>query len=194
MIESQHLTNTNTQHLTDLIYIKFWHSSSSVSHTYTTSVGRTRCDFFFVFIFCLHQHFLQGEEFPLVYIPLTWTSSTPSFFEPVPDLVTGTLAAGILFFILANFFFSTFQSLVLLSSHSAIYFTTIFCQQNTSHSLFAFHLWILALSVDWEVNRVGTVFGFTCVYVYLSAKSPSSKPQSLITVSCADVGEKALTC
>lgn len=109
MIESQHLTNTNTQHLTDLIYIKFWHSSSSVSHTYTTSVGRTRCDFFFVFIFCLHQHFLHGEEFPLVYIPLTWTSSTPSFFEPVPDLVTGTLAAGILFFILANFFFPLFN-------------------------------------------------------------------------------------
>lgn len=147
MIESQHLTNTNTQHLTDLIYIKFWHSSSSVSHTYTTSVGRTRCDFFFVFIFCLHQHFLHGEEFPLVYIPLTWTSSTPSFFEPVPDLVTGTLAAGILFFILANFFFhfSIAGSPFLSQCHL---FHNHFCQQHTSHSLFAFHLWILALSVD----------------------------------------------
>lgn len=188
MIESQHLTTTIT-------YIKFWHSSSSVSHTYTTSVCRARCDFFFVFIFCLHQHFLQGEEFPLVYIPFIWTSSTPSFFEPVPDLVTGTLAAGILFFILANFFFFFFHFSITGSPFlSQCYlFHNHFCQQNTSHSLCAFHLWILAPSVDWEVNRVGTVSGFTCVYVYLSAKSPSSKPQRLITVSSADVGEKTLT-
>lgn len=104
-------------------YIRLILAPLFLFHMYPNSVGRTIT----MWLLCFHSIFTLTEA---LYSSLThlWGAllPLPYCFYSVPDVITGTQAANILFFILANFFFSTFQSPVLLSWCHL--FHNLFCQ------------------------------------------------------------------
>lgn len=151
------------------------------------------------FVCYLHQHFLQGEKFPVVLLHTSHTHFSHSLILWVfpwsgHRYIGSKLSFFFFFFCLyigkLFFHFSVTSSPALSQCHL---FHNCFCQQNVFCSLSAFHIGIHALRLDWEDSGAGTVSGLACVYVYLSSKSPSSEPQSPVTVTNASVGEKALT-
>lgn len=170
-----------------------------LSPPYTHSLGgRTVKRRVLGFVCYLHQHFLQGEKFPVV---LLHTSHSHFFHSLILWVFSwsGHRYVGSRHFILyigklllLLLFFPTLQSPILLSSSSTISQQFLSAKQLPLPICFPHQMH--ALSLDWEVSGAGTVSRLIYLYGYLSSKSPSSKPQSPITVTNAAVGEKALIC
>lgn len=88
-------------------------------------------------------------------------------------------------------FFPTFFNHWLFSSYSSIYFTKVFVNKTPS-TPYLLSTSDSHLKSRLEVFKAETVSRLTFIYVYLSSKSPSFKPQSPITVTNIGVSEKVL--
>lgn len=163
-----------------------------LSHTHTASGGRTIKRRLLGFVCYLYRNFLQCENFPVV---LLHTSHTHFSHSLILFLIWSQSywqqAFCSLYWQTFFFHFSSTDSPVLSQCHL---FHNCFLSTKHLPLPICFPHQIHALSLDWEASGAGTVSRLTCMYVYLPSKSPSSKPQSPITVTNACVDEKTLTC